>query len=124
MPLHRQHAAWLLGLEGVALLRYGAGDQWGQRFLEARLREVRQIVDMIDHEAPLIETGEISVLDGYALWASTYDQDHNPLLAAEDRPSGVFSTNSRLAGWSTSPAGPDGTGPTSKGWAMKCSGLT
>jgi SAM-dependent methyltransferase len=85
MPLHRQHAAWLLGLEGVAFLRYGAGDQWGQRFLEARLREVRQIVDMIDHEAPLIETGEISVLDGYALWASTYDQDHNPLLAAEDQ---------------------------------------
>jgi SAM-dependent methyltransferase len=85
MPLHRQHAAWLLGLEGVAFLRYGAGDQRGRRFLEARLTEVGQIVGAIDHEPPLIETGEISVPDGYAIWASTYDQDHNPLFSAEDQ---------------------------------------
>lgn len=68
MRLHRQQAAWLLGLEGVALLRDHAGDDLGDGFIEARLAEVRGIVDAIDDDTPLREVGDISVREGYAIW--------------------------------------------------------
>jgi hypothetical protein len=84
MALHRQQAAWLLGLEGAALLRYGAGDDVGDGFLEARLGEVRRIVTAIDGEAPLVDIGDISVRDGYALWAASYDSETNPLFPPEE----------------------------------------
>ena len=80
MGLHRQHAAWLLGLEGVALLRYGAGDDLGRSFLDERLVEVERIAGSIDHEEPLIDIGDISVRDGYARWAESYDHEDNPLF--------------------------------------------
>ena len=83
MGLHRQHAAWLLGLEGLTLLRYGAGDDVGDGFLDARLDEVRRIVDAVDHEMPLVDIGSISVRDGYAIWATTYDGADNPLFEPE-----------------------------------------
>jgi SAM-dependent methyltransferase len=82
--LHRQHAAWLLGLEGVALLRHGTGDDMGGGFVEARLAEVRRIVDAIDDEAPLVDIGDISVRDGYAIWAASYDGEDNPLFGPEE----------------------------------------
>jgi SAM-dependent methyltransferase len=81
--LHRQHAAWLLGLEGLALLRYAAGDDVGDGFLDARLDEVRRIVDAVDHEMPLVDIGDISLRDGYAIWATTYDSADNPLFEPE-----------------------------------------
>jgi SAM-dependent methyltransferase len=85
MRLHRQHAAWLIGLEGIALLRHGAGDDLGRGFLEERLAEVRRIVGSIDHQEPLVESGDISVRDGYAIWAGTYDNENNPLYAPEEQ---------------------------------------
>ena len=85
MELHRQHAAWLLALEGIAFLRHGAGDDLGHGFLEERLAEVRRIVESIDHQGPLVDTGDISVRDGYAIWAGTYDNEDNPLFAPEEQ---------------------------------------
>lgn len=84
MRLHRQHAAWLLGLEGIALLRDGAGDDLGGGFVEARLAEVRRIVDAIDDDMPLIEVGDISLREGYAIWASSYDGEENPLFRPDE----------------------------------------
>ena len=84
MSLHPQHAAWLLGLEGVALLRHGAGDDLGGGFVEARLAEVRRIVDAIDDETPLVDIGDISVREGYAIWAASYDYEHNPLFGPDE----------------------------------------
>jgi SAM-dependent methyltransferase len=84
MGLHRQHAAWLLGLEGIALLRYGAGDDLGRDFLDERLVEVEGIVASIDHREPLIDIGDISVRDGYARWAESYDEEDNPLFRPEE----------------------------------------
>jgi SAM-dependent methyltransferase len=83
MTLHRQHAAWLLGLEGVALLRHGAGDHPADGFLDERLAEVRRIVDAID-DRPLVDIGDIGVRDGYAIWASTYDGEDNPLFGPDE----------------------------------------
>jgi SAM-dependent methyltransferase len=82
--LHRQQAAWLLGLEGVVLLRDGAGDDLGAGFVEARLTEARRIVDAIDNEAPPVDVGDISVREGYAIWAASYDGEDNPLFGPEE----------------------------------------
>jgi SAM-dependent methyltransferase len=83
VSLHRQHAAWLLGLEGIALLRHGAGDDMGDGFVEARLAEVQRIVDAIDDETPLLDIGVISLREGYAIWAASYDGEDNPLFAPD-----------------------------------------
>jgi SAM-dependent methyltransferase len=83
VSLHRQHAAWLLGLEGIALLRHGAGDDVGGGFVESRLAEVRRIVDAIDDETPLVDIGDISVREGYAIWAASYDGEDNPLFGPD-----------------------------------------
>jgi SAM-dependent methyltransferase len=80
VSLHRQHAAWLLGLEGIALLRHGAADDVGGGFVEARLAEVRRIVDAIDEETPLLDIGDISLRGGYAIWAASDDGENNPLF--------------------------------------------
>jgi SAM-dependent methyltransferase len=83
MPLHRQFAGWLLGLEGAALLRHHAGDDLADGFLEARLSEVRRIVDAIDHDTPLVDIGDISVEEGYAIWAASYDSEDNALFGPD-----------------------------------------
>lgn len=84
VPLHPQHAAWVLGLEGVALLRYIAGDELPAGFLFERLTEVREIAREIDFDAPLVDVGDISVREGYAIWAATYDSEDNPLFGPEE----------------------------------------
>jgi hypothetical protein len=43
----------------------------GDGFLEARIAEVQRIARAIDDEAPLVDVGDISVRDGYAIWATT-----------------------------------------------------
>ncbi|MFF5173421.1 class I SAM-dependent methyltransferase [Micromonospora sp. NPDC000089] len=77
--------AFLIGLEGVALLRATAGDDGLDReFVEARLTEVRRL---LDEAAPAVgegvERGAVGTIDGYRAWAATYDQPGNPLIEVE-----------------------------------------
>src|SRR4051794_37351173 len=74
--------AFLAGLEGVALLRACAGDseRYDKEFVEARLAELRRIIDM---DLPGTNLGSASVRDGYRRWSETYDTEDNPLLPAE-----------------------------------------
>ncbi|MFG3577326.1 class I SAM-dependent methyltransferase [Micromonospora chersina] len=78
--------AFLLGLEGVALLRATAGDEGLDRsFVAARIAEVRRL---LDEAAPSlgegVERGSLATVDGYATWAETYDQPGNPLIDVEE----------------------------------------
>ena len=80
---YRHPLAWLLGLEGVALLRAHAGDGFDRAFVEARIAETRTL---LEHAAELgggAEVGELSTVDGYRGWAATYDQPGNPLIDLE-----------------------------------------
>ena len=84
---YQRAAAWLLGLEGLALLRSHAGDDLGGKaFVDARLDEIRRIVAHLD--APELaadtELPELDLATGYKDWASTYDSGWNPLLAIEE----------------------------------------
>ena len=78
--------AFLLGLEGVALLRATAGDDGlGRDFVEARIAEVRRL---LDDAAPTlgdgVEAGRLGTVDGYRAWSATYDEPGNPLIEVEE----------------------------------------
>lgn len=78
--------AFLLGLEGVALLRSFAGDPGMDRdYVYARLAEVRRL---LDEAAPELgegsEIGRIDTVGGYGVWSGTYDDPGNPLIEVEE----------------------------------------
>jgi SAM-dependent methyltransferase len=77
-------AAWLLGLEGVALLRAQAGD-FDEEFVRARLAEVATIVAAMG-EPELGRSGHFDVLDvesAYAGWAEDYGIDDHLIVAEQ-----------------------------------------
>ena len=78
-------AAWLLGLEGVALLRSGV-DGHDSTSVHARLDEIRRMVERLD-DSPFSVEEELVPIDcrtGYGAWAERYDSDDNPLIALEE----------------------------------------
>ena len=85
---HYTHAlGWLLGLEGVALLRAQAGDDLGpsREFVQARLDEIRTILADPELAArPGGMVGDIGTREGYANWVHSYDDGDNPLIATEE----------------------------------------
>ncbi|MGW0229956.1 class I SAM-dependent methyltransferase [Actinopolymorpha singaporensis] len=87
MPHYTHVLGWLVGLEGVALLRAQAGDPLGssREFVQARLDEVRAMLADPDLSArPGGMVGDIGTRDGYAQWVHSYDDPGNPLIAAEE----------------------------------------
>jgi SAM-dependent methyltransferase len=73
--------AYLLGLEGLALLRAFTGE-YDRAFVEARMAEIRELLDA----APAGAGGDaeaITSAEGYDDWAPTYDQPGNALIDIE-----------------------------------------
>ena len=74
---------WLLGLEGLGILRAWMLDPAAVR---ARVRSIVELAGSPEG-APWSEpfdADERSVSDGYAEWASTYDDPGNPMFLAEE----------------------------------------
>jgi ubiquinone/menaquinone biosynthesis C-methylase UbiE len=72
--------AYLVGLEGVALLRAWGGD-FDEQFVTARLDEVRRLIDdgtLSNHPGVQVESG--ATVNAYRQWAPTYDDPTNGLL--------------------------------------------
>ena len=72
--IYQHPLAYLLGLEGIALLRGWAGD-FDEAFVRARLAEVRSLVDdpaLADHPGIRLARGDTQA--AYRAWASSYDQ--------------------------------------------------
>jgi len=82
--VYRHPLAFLLGLEGVALLRAFAGDSFERDFADDRITETRAL---LEQAAPLLgegaEIGELSAAAGYRIWSATYDLPGNPLIDLE-----------------------------------------
>ena len=75
--------AYLLGLEGVALMRAFAGEH-DRAFTEARIEEVRGLVDRANDLGPGIDLPPLTVADGYDGWAVTYDGEDNGCFPMRD----------------------------------------
>jgi len=83
---HIRAIAFLLGLEGVSLLRAGADPEFDGRFIDDRLDEVRRLL-ADEQELRLsagLDVGAIDTRAGYEQWSQTYDGESNPLLTVEE----------------------------------------
>lgn len=83
LPVIYQHPlAYLLGLEGVALLRAFSG-AYDREFTLARFDEIRELLKSPEAFGTGIEARPISTREGYDSWAPWYDEQPNQLLEIE-----------------------------------------
>ena len=78
--IYQHPLAYLLGLEGLALLRAWAGD-FDKEFVEARLAEVRRLLDdesLANHDGVMVSRGD--TVTAYRQWSDTYDEPRNSLF--------------------------------------------
>lgn len=84
--IYQHPLAYLLGLEGLALLRAWAGDHdYDQDFVTARLAEVRELLDdplLTDHPGVLVEPDATPA--AYEQWSPGYDDPGNPLFDLDE----------------------------------------
>jgi ubiquinone/menaquinone biosynthesis C-methylase UbiE len=80
--IYQHPLAYLLGLEGIALLRAFAGE-YDRDFTLARIREIRALLDAADEIGEGVEEAPMSMQEGYAQWSSSYDEPGNALLEVE-----------------------------------------
>jgi SAM-dependent methyltransferase len=82
-PAVYQHPlAYLLGLEGIALLRAFAGE-YDRDFTMARLAEIRSLLDSAEELGDGVVVDSIPTIEGYAGWAEFYDEPGNQLIDLE-----------------------------------------
>jgi SAM-dependent methyltransferase len=78
--IYQHPLAYLVGLEGVALLRAWGGD-FDEEFVRARLAEVRRLLDDETLRAhPGVHVEPDATAAAYGQWSETYDDPGNGLL--------------------------------------------
>jgi SAM-dependent methyltransferase len=80
--VHQHPLAYLLGVEGVALLRCFAGE-YDAAGTAARLDEVARLLTMAAGPGPAVATARVGTNEGYRTWAETYDEPGNQLVDVE-----------------------------------------
>ncbi len=80
--IYQHPLAYLLGLEGIALLRAFSGT-YDRDFTLARLREIQALLDSADELGEGVEVRAMTTREGYARWAPFYDEPGNQLLEIE-----------------------------------------
>lgn len=78
--IYQHPLAYLLGLEGLALLRAWAGD-YDREFVEERLAEVRRLLQdegLAAHPGVVVDRADIA--EAYRRWSATYDGPRNTLF--------------------------------------------
>jgi SAM-dependent methyltransferase len=82
--IHQHPLAYLLGLEGVALLRAFAGE-YDRDFTAARIKEIRDLLDRADEFGAGSDIPVMPTARGYDSWAATYDDEANGAFPIQDR---------------------------------------
>jgi SAM-dependent methyltransferase len=80
--IYQHPLAYLLGLEGIALLRAFSGE-YDSEFTITRFREIRALLDSAAELGDGVEAPPITTREGYARWAASYDEPGNQLLDVE-----------------------------------------
>jgi SAM-dependent methyltransferase len=81
--IYQHPLAYLLGLEGLALLRALSG-VYGRDFTIDRFREIRALLDSAAELGDGVEARPIATREGYARWAASYDEPGNELIDIEE----------------------------------------
>jgi SAM-dependent methyltransferase len=71
--IHQHPLAYLLGLEGVALMRAFAGEH-DEAFTRARIDEVRELVADASRWGEGVTVSPLTVVEAYDGWAPSYDE--------------------------------------------------
>ncbi len=79
--IYQHPLAFLLGLEGIALMRAFNGD-YDEEFTRARIAEIRALLDSADQVGEGVGTRPVPIAEGYAAWSGHYDEP-NDLIDAE-----------------------------------------
>ncbi|MEV0620529.1 class I SAM-dependent methyltransferase [Nonomuraea sp. NPDC050404] len=70
--IYEHPLAYALGLEGMALMRSFTGEH-GREFVEARIAEIRRLLDDESLARAAVEVARVDTVDGYRIWSQTYD---------------------------------------------------
>ena len=87
MPLYTRLGDVLLGYAGLALLRSHVEDLGGKVFADARVADIRRVLEHWDDEPSFqwqANWEDAPAAEAYAVWASTYDSENNPLIDLDD----------------------------------------
>ena len=79
--IYQHPLAFLLGLEGIALMRAFNGE-YDEEFTHARIAEIRALLDSAGQFGEGVETRPVTVAEGYAAWSGGYDEP-NTLIDLE-----------------------------------------
>jgi ubiquinone/menaquinone biosynthesis C-methylase UbiE len=74
--IYQHPLAFLLGLQGIALMRAFNGD-YDEEFTRARIAEIRSLLDSADHLGEGVETRPVTTVEGYAAWSVDYDKPND-----------------------------------------------
>jgi len=80
--LYQHPLAYLLGLEGLALLRAFSGE-YDREFTLARFTETRKLLDSHEELGDGIEARPMPTREGYVRWSAFYDEPGNELIDIE-----------------------------------------
>ncbi|MDR8410968.1 class I SAM-dependent methyltransferase [Nonomuraea sp. 3-1Str] len=80
--IYEDPLAYLLGIEGVALLRSFTG-QSDRGFVESRVAEIRRLLDDEALSDAGVEVARVDAVEGYRIWSRTYDGP-NGLFAIDE----------------------------------------
>jgi SAM-dependent methyltransferase len=80
--VYQHPLAYLIGLQGLALLRAFAGE-YDKEFTEARLADIRTLLDSPDAFGNGATVPELTPAAGYAVWSGYYDEPGNRLIDLE-----------------------------------------
>jgi SAM-dependent methyltransferase len=81
--IHQRALEYLLGIEGAALLR-SFTEESGPEFGRARVAEIRRLLETAELDVEPVAAERVAAVDGYRVWAETYDQPGNGLFAPEE----------------------------------------
>ncbi|TMR92739.1 class I SAM-dependent methyltransferase [Nonomuraea basaltis] len=70
--IYEHPLAYVLGLEGLALLRSFTGE-YDREFVDARLTEIRRLLDDESLASAAVEVARVDTVEGYQIWSKTYD---------------------------------------------------
>lgn len=80
--LYERALAYLVGLEGVVLPCAFTGE-FDRQFVEARLAEVRELLDDESLNGQGVVVDRVDTVDGYRVWSQPYDEPLNELFDPE-----------------------------------------
>ncbi len=81
--IHQHPLAYLLGLEGVALMKAFAGE-YDREFTHARFAEIRELLDRADELGDGTDVRPLPPSQGYDGWAPSYDDPDNDYFTMDE----------------------------------------